>query len=588
MAGFGKLKIFGAVLSAISLVGCVSYSEPTTNFTGEYLAGRLAARMKDHQTAAEQFSRVQAVAPSSLELRKETFMFSLLTGEVDQAALVAKSLARTATHENSDLLVPLTLAVTDIRKGRYASARTELDKLKDGSVYESGAFLLRAWALAGDRGTQEAIKHLKNPPEKLFTGFNPLHIAFLSEKAGRIEDARASYQLAFVTLGGPVGQRALMAFLERQGDAATLREASNILNRRQGGTRRLAQQTLRRLEKNAVSSEFSDVSPAKGSAIALYTLAAAMTEQIYNQRDAAADAGFTLRDPNLDQPLALTQLALALDPSLPEANRFLGSLTNIYGQYDVAANALSRIEPSSPLYEQARIEIAGALVAQEKTGQAIDVLNKLIKRDPDANEARLVLASTYAREENHESAVAILGPAIDTFSDNPPVDSWRYYVSRADALLQLDRWQEAEADLKRSVEIAPEEPSALNYLGYSWAERGVNLTEAFELLEKAREKEPRSGAITDSVGWAHYQLGDYSEAIVNLEKAVSLEPDDPTITDHLGDAYWQLGRKIEARYEWRRALDLDPPKSLKTSLESKLTNGLEDIKSAPAPQIEAQ
>ncbi|MBT8472723.1 MAG: tetratricopeptide repeat protein, partial [Marinicaulis sp.] len=131
-------------------------------------------------------------------------------------------------------------------------------------------------------------------------------------------------------------------------------------------------------------------------------------------------------------------------------------------------------------------------------------------------------------------------------------------------------------DLEYAVELAPEEATTLNYLGYSWAERGLNLEKAFELIEKAVALEPQSGAIIDSLGWAHYQLGNYDEAIVHLEKAASLEPGDPTITDHLGDIYWQKGRAIEARYQWRRVLELEPDEKTAASVREKIENGLTD------------
>ncbi|MEL6212215.1 MAG: tetratricopeptide repeat protein, partial [Pseudomonadota bacterium] len=98
--------------------------------------------------------------------------------------------------------------------------------------------------------------------------------------------------------------------------------------------------------------------------------------------------------------------------------------------------------------------------------------------------------------------------------------------------------------------------------------------EAFDLIEKAVELQPGSGAITDSLGWAYYQRGNYQEAVKHLELAASLEPSDPTITDHLGDVYWRLGRKIEAKYEWRRVLELDPPAKLKASVNKKIADGL--------------
>ncbi len=79
-----------------------------------------------------------------------------------------------------------------------------------------------------------------------------------------------------------------------------------------------------------------------------------------------------------------------------------------------------------------------------------------------------------------------------------------------------------------------------------------------KMIEKAVELRPEDGYIVDSLGWAHYRLGDYSSAVQYLEKAIELVPEDPTINDHLGDAYWQSGRPVEARYQWRRALQFGP------------------------------
>ena len=195
-------------------------------------------------------------------------------------------------------------------------------------------------------------------------------------------------------------------------------------------------------------------------------IGSAITEQIYKQREAASDAGFRLREPDLNQPIALMQLALYLDPDLNEAHRFLGALNNINGQYEAAIENFSRIGSQAILYEQARIEMAGAYSALEYNEKAIALLQKLIANDEQADEARLALSSIYTRTEQFDAAVTVLEPAINRIGDEPFTDAWRFYLSRGDALIQMDNWEAAEADLKRAVEIAPEEPTALNYLGY--------------------------------------------------------------------------------------------------------------------------
>lgn len=581
----------GACLSA-----CTVIQEPAETVTGTYLSGRLAARVNDTQTAAQQYGRVQAVVPvTTTQLRQQTFLYQLLSGDMPAAVVSAKSLQSSAAasktqgaDNQADPLVTLTLAVDDLRKGRYAQTRSQLAPISTQGLYRSIVFVLQAWAIAGEQSEAEAIAHLKNPPPDMFTGFSPLHVAMLAENRGDDKEARAGYQLSFFTLGGPVGRRRFADYLAATNDLTAAREANALLLNQQGPTRRIAQKNLAKLDRGDVGQKTSKTTPQEAGAIALYTFGAAIAEQIYTERENAADAGFTLRDPELTQPIAMMQLALSLDPALDEANRFLGTLNNINGQHDEAIKAFANIKSSSAYYEQSRIEISGALDAQDKQQEAIGVLEKLIAADPLAHEARLVLSGAYARQDRYEASVKVLDDAIADIEDDPYEDRWRFYVARADSLLQLDEWERAEADLKKSVEIAPEEPTALNYLGYSWAERGVNLDEAFDLLAQAVEKEPRSGAITDSVGWAHYKLGNYEKAVTNLEKAVSLEPADPTITDHLGDVYWQLNRPLEARFEWKRALELEPGPKLMAQLREKLANGLKDEPVAAQPASETE
>ncbi|NQV79028.1 MAG: tetratricopeptide repeat protein, partial [Alphaproteobacteria bacterium] len=139
------------------------------------------------------------------------------------------------------------------------------------------------------------------------------------------------------------------------------------------------------------------------------------------------------------------------------------------------------------------------------------------------------------------------------------------------------RWPEAERDFLQALELQPEQPQVLNYLGYSWVEQGLNLDRARAMLERAVDLRPRDGYIIDSLGWVLYRLGDYDGAVLNLERAIGLQPADPVLNEHLGDAYWRVGRKREARFQWDRALTFKPDADLVPAIERKLRNGLQDI-----------
>ena len=147
-------------------------------------------------------------------------------------------------------------------------------------------------------------------------------------------------------------------------------------------------------------------------------------------------------------------------------------------------------------------------------------------------------------------------------------------TARAAARERLGRWPEAEADLQRALVLSPEQPDILNYLGYSWIDRGVRLQEGLAMIQRAVALRPASGAVIDSLGWAYFRLGDYAQALEHIERAVELQPADATLNDHLGDVYWRLGRRIEARFQWRRALSLAP--DAPASIEAKMAAGLPD------------
>jgi tetratricopeptide (TPR) repeat protein len=564
-------------LCLLLAAGCETASPQSSNVTGEYLAGRFAARANAIDQAAEAFAGAHADAPQQVVILKDAFFFHLAAGDIDKATPYAQDILAVAPDAD-DGLARVALAANALKYGRLKQARSFLSGDMDAPFIKSVAFLTDVWIEQGLDGPAAALAKLTSPPAGVFDGFNPLHVALLSEQAGKTEEARAAYQSAVFGLGGPVGRSAYGAFLERVGDAQAAREYYALLGSESGAGRRIAEEGLARLESGRATDAFAKTTTNEGAAIAFYSFAGALIEQAADQRARASDAGFMVGEPRFNLPLALVRIALYLDPKLDESRRLVGTILNIYGEYEAAEAVLAEIPASSPHYEQARIEMAGGLAARDKPDDAAGLLKDAIRRDPEGAELKWTLANLYAGAGEHRQAVDVLDGVIGNLPEKPAEDSWRYYVSRGGSLLELNQWERAEADLKRAVEIAPEEPTALNYLGYSWAERGVNLEEAFKLIEKAVAAQPQSGAIVDSLGWAHYQLGDYEEAVGHLEQAAMLEPSDPTITDHLGDVYWRLNRKVEARYQWERALELDPNEGQKAALEKKLKVGLEDEK----------
>ena len=150
------------------------------------------------------------------------------------------------------------------------------------------------------------------------------------------------------------------------------------------------------------------------------------------------------------------------------------------------------------------------------------------------------------------------------------------YYFRGICYERSKQWPKAEVDMKKALELSPDQPLVLNYLGYSWVDQGVNLDEGMRMIRRAVEQRADDGYIVDSLGWAYYRMGDFENAVKYLEQAVELKPEDPTINDHLGDAYWRIGRRLEARFQWAHARDLKPEPEDLEKIQEKLKSGLPD------------
>ena len=192
---------------------------------------------------------------------------------------------------------------------------------------------------------------------------------------------------------------------------------------------------------------------------------------------------------------------------------------------------------------------------------------------PERTDAVISLADILRARERYDEAVAAYDRAFERI-DELEGRHWSLLYARGIALERSRQWSRAEADFLRALELEPDQPLVLNYLGYSWIEQGTGLDEALEMIERAVKLRPEDGYIIDSLGWAHYRLANFEKAVTHLERAVERRPEDPTINDHLGDAYWRVGRYNEARFQWRRALSLDPDKELIPVIQAKLEAGL--------------
>nr|WP_282567668.1 tetratricopeptide repeat protein [Devosia sp. MC532] len=205
--------------------------------------------------------------------------------------------------------------------------------------------------------------------------------------------------------------------------------------------------------------------------------------------------------------------------------------------------------------------------------EAIRRLTNIVAINPEDIEAVAALGDLLRTDEQYLEAADAYTKALDITGGEQASD-WRYYYVRGIAYERAKEWPKAEADFLRALELNPDQPQVLNYLGYSWIDMDMHLDRALGMIEKAVEQQPQDGYIIDSLGWAFYKLGRLDEAVETLERSVMLLPNDPEINDHLGDAYWKIGRKNEARFQWTIAKSVDDIGVVTKRVDPKLADGL--------------
>lgn len=459
--------------------------------------------------------------------------------------------------------------------GDFALAKQSLAVLKQGNVAppDGDAFLLADALAHGDTaGVSTALKQIEGGPLAFMV---PVIRAWLALNHGK---GYAAAMLKPDSISNPLGRhfaeehKALLLIAQGKTDAGML-----------------ALQPLLAADRGNLDLRLNatELLAAKGQHDAARAILAGDDPQMVGLRahlpkPAKVDAAFgiarlygelagSLEDDRL-LPLVVTldRSALLLDPHYDRARLSLASALSRDGDTALAEGLLNQISGDSAFYREAQEAHVSVLRRANQTDAALALSRKLADADnADVDDVR-DYANFLASEERYKEAAAAYQRAIDMAGSDA---GWSLYLQRGGALEQAGDWAQALPILQRVVQMAPDEPVALNYLGYAQVERGENLDEALKLLQRADKLRPGDPSITDSLAWAYYKRGEYGKALPLLEKASQDSPASVTINDHLGDTYWRTGRYFEARYAWRAAAVFSDGEEA-TQLADKIANGL--------------
>ncbi|CAN0589423.1 unnamed protein product, partial [Ectocarpus sp. 12 AP-2014] len=251
--------------------------------------------------------------------------------------------------------------------------------------------------------------------------------------------------------------------------------------------------------------------------------------------------------------LIYTRMAAALRADHVDSLLLSAELLENLERYDLATEVYDSVPRDNPSYHAAELGRAEALRRSGREDAAIEVLKQLAKTHGDLPLVHVTLGDALRGMDRFAESIKPYNAAVNLI-ETPSEQHWIIFFARAIAHERSDMWPEAESDFRKALELRPEQPQVLNYLGYSFLEMQTNYDEALDMIERAVALRPDSGYIIDSLGWGLYRLGRYDEAVGHMEKAVERQPIDPIINDHLGDVYWAVGRKREAEFQWHRAL----------------------------------
>lgn len=531
--------------------GQAEFTYPQSDgFSGNFLAGKAAQMENSTDYAARYLLRAHELDADNKELRRRAFLALVSDGRIADAEGIARQLY---AENHEDLFAVMAVMDADIQNDDYQSALDVVSGLPKRGINALIAPLAKAWLYAGLNDQQQALASLNemegngalNPLSEYHRG---LILAYFNDLDGAERALASAY-------GDPAdaplrAAEALGAVYERKGQTqkAALLYSSYMDRHPQS----LAMPYhLRRLERGDPPLA-TVVTPASGLAEAYLDIAT-----LLSQENA------------VDPSLLLARYSLSLRPGDDITRLLVGEVMEIQKRFEAAISVYSAIPKSSPHSWNARLRIASSLEQIGKADEAIALLKDMVNERDSRPDALIQLGDIMRFQQDFAGAANAYDQAIKRLGGESQV-GWRLLYRRGIAHERAGNWKKAEYDFLLALELEPEQPYVLNYLGYSWVEMGKNFDKAEEMLKRAVALQPEDGYIVDSLGWVYYKLGRFEDAVTQLEKAVELKPDDPTLNDHLGDAYWQAGRYHEARFQWNRALSFDPTDELRASVEAKL------------------
>ncbi len=499
---------------------------------GAYLAARHARLQADFTAAAQHFSRALARDASNPSIMESAVVSFLALGQLSRAVPIAAKIEADGLRSQ---VANIALVVDEVKREAYNAVIERIETDRGAGDLADG--LILAWTYRAKGDMKAALKQFDKVAEQRgLRGFAVYHKALALASVGDFESADKIYA---GDSDGPLQRtrRGVLAWAEVLSQLERNAEAVKLLDETFGSDLDPEVIALRTRLSDGERVPFSIVrTPQDGIAEVFFSLGRAL-----------------LNDTGEDYVLIYSRTAEYLSPSHIDAVIMSAELLEKLGQYELATESYKRVPRDHPSFHLAELGRSESLRRADKMDAAIEVLEQLAQSHPEVALVHVSAGDIYRQIEKFGKAAMAYDRALALYAERD-TDQWFVHYARGISYERLDQWDLAEADFRKALELNPDQPQVLNYLGYSMVEKRINLDEALDMIERAVAARPDSGYIIDSLGWVLYQLGRYDEAIGHMERAAELMPVDPVVNDHLGDVLWAVERYTEAKFQWSRAL----------------------------------
>ncbi|AYC99832.1 tetratricopeptide repeat protein [Neorhizobium sp. NCHU2750] len=535
--------------------------ESVNSFAGAFLAGRTADVDHDYANSIALYRKALDFEPANLEIRERLMISLLMSGDFNGGLKEANALKEDASVER---ITKIVRGLDAIHGGKYDAAKKILAYDGPNDLDRLTHVLLTAWADVGaGRGKRaiSMINGLKGPAWfKVFTDYQSGAMALV---AGDVSTAR-QYLNKAVTSNDAVAtapdtfMRAVMALARLEAAAGNKQKALDAISVGDGMISNYAPLKALRESIDKGDKPVQQITNAtEGAAGVLFSIGGALNRQ-------GAE----------DMVALYLQISHSLDERSADTLILLGGIAEKQDQPQQAIAFYQKVPEDSPMRRISELQLGITLSDTGKLDEAKQHLKDLIQSDPSDIRSYVAYGSVLSEAKDYQEMAANYDKAVEVIGPVPKPGDWSVFFQRGIAYERLKDWAKAEPNFRKALDLNPEQPQVLNYLGYSLVDMNINLDEGLKMIQRAVDARPDDGYIVDSLGWAYFRLNRFDDAVSELEKAVQLRAGDATINDHLGDAYWRVGRKLEAVYQWNRTLVSEGDDVNREHVKDKIENGL--------------